>query len=58
MKQKTHPIFELGCSLLQTLIRRDRFQAPQRTSLYLRTLPDIRHAGGKGWTVFITKDVR
>ena len=57
MKQKIHPIYELGSSLLQ-LIRRERFQVPKPSSLYLRTLPDARHAGGKGWTVFITKDVR
>lgn len=58
MKQKTHPIYELGSSLLQTLLRRESFRLPKRTSLYLRTLPDARHTGAKGWTIFVTKDVR
>jgi hypothetical protein len=45
-------------SLLPTLFRRERYQMPQRTNLYVRIVPDARNTGGKGWTVFVTKDVR
>lgn len=43
---------------LRTLFWRERYSMPQRTTLCLRLANNSPNAGGKGWTVVITRERR